>query len=266
MSATYEDKARGGLERLGLKVALEQLDQAAQQAAAQQWSYSHFLGYLLEGELNERHRRTVELNLQFARFPYLKRLGEFDWAAQPGVDRRLMEELATGRFLYEGRSVIFLGPPGVGKTHLAIALAVLSAELGHRVYFTTAMEATRRLTKAMSENRLHRELNNLVRPKLLVIDEVGYLQLDQAQASLLFQVISQRYEKGGAIVLTSNKAFSEWGDVFAGDPIMASAALDRLLHHSTVINIRGESFRLKEKRQASSSLVPCEEGEGGRQK
>lgn len=190
----------------------------------------------------------MELNLQFARFPYLKRLDEFDWAAQPGVDRRLIEELATGRFLYDGRSIIFLGPPGVGKTHLAIALGVLTAELGHRMYFTSAIETARRLSKAMSENRLHRELNNMVRPKLLIIDEVGYLQLDQAQASLLFQVISQRYEKGGAIVLTSNKAFSEWGDVFCrrrcdgiGGARPAATSLDGGQHKRRELPLKGEA-------------------------
>jgi DNA replication protein DnaC len=262
MSVAYEEKAGAGLEQLGLTTAAEHLDSACQRAAAEKWSYSHFLGYLLDGELKERHRRTVELNLQFARFPYLKRLAEFDFSAQPGVDRRLIDELATGRFLYEGRTIMLLGPPGVGKTHLAIALGVIVAELGHRVYFTTAIEMARKLSKATAENRLHRELGNLVRPKLLVIDEVGYLQLDAPQASLVFQVISQRYEKGGSIILTSNKAFSEWGEVFAGDAVMASAALDRLLHRSTVVNIRGESYRLKEKRQAaqSSIVMPAESG------
>jgi DNA replication protein DnaC len=256
MSVPYEQKAEAALQQLGLSVALAQLDQASQQAAAHNWSYSHFLGYLLDGEMQERHRRTVTLNLQFARFPYLKRLSEFDYAAQPGLDRRLTEELATGRFLAEGRSIVFLGPPGVGKTHLAIALGVITAELGHRVYFTNALEMSRRLAKAQAENRLHREMNNLTRPKLLIIDEVGYLTLDAAQGSLLFQVICQRYERNQPIILTSNKAFSEWGEVFAGDPIMAGAALDRLLHRCTVINIRGESYRLKEKRQAASNLAP----------
>jgi DNA replication protein DnaC len=258
-NVTYEEKASDGLQELGLTVACEQLDQASQQAAAQQWSYTHFLGYLLEGELSERHRKTVTLNLQFAKFPYLKGLEDFDFALQPSIDRRWVDELATGRYLQEGRNLILLGPPGVGKTHLAIALGVRCAELGHRVYFTTAIDLARKLSLAMSENRLHREIKNLTRPKLLIIDEVGYLNLDPTQASVLFQVVSQRYENQASIILTSNKAFSDWGQVFASDPIMASAALDRLLHRSTVMNIRGESYRLKEKRQAGSSQISTPE-------
>jgi len=254
MSIPFEERAASGLSELGLAVAAQHLDAACQRAAAEDWSYSHFLGYLLTGEIEERRRKTVELNLQFAKFPTLKRLCDFDFSAQPGLDRRLVEELATGRFLYEGRNLVLLGPPGVGKSHLATALGVMACELGHRVYFTTAMELARRLSLAMEQNRLHRELNRLKHPKLLIIDEVGYLTLSAAQASLLFQAICQRYEKGQAVILTSNKAFSEWGEVFAGDAIMASAALDRLLHRCTVINIRGESYRLKEKRQAGLSV------------
>lgn len=255
MSLPLEARAASGLTELGLGVAAEQLDSACQRAAAEGWNYSHFLGYLLSAELEERQRKTVELNLKFAKFPVLKRLADFDFSAQPGLDRRLVDELATGRFLYEGRNLVFLGPPGVGKSHLATALGVRACELGHRVYFTTAMELARRLTLAMEQNRLHRELNRLKHPKLLIIDEVGYLTLSAAQASLLFQAICQRYEKAQSLILTSNKAFSDWGDVFGGDTVMASAALDRLLHRCTVVNIRGESYRLKEKRQAGLSLI-----------
>jgi DNA replication protein DnaC len=258
VSVAYEQKAGAALQQLGLAVAEQQLDQAAQQAAAAGWSYTHFLGYLLDGELQFRHEKTVRLNLQFANLPYQKRLEDFDFSAQPSIDKRLIDELATGRFLHEGRNVVFLGPPGVGKTHLAIALAVLTAEMGHRIYFVTAIELARRMARAMADNRLAREIKNLTRPKLLLIDEVGYLALETAHASLLFQAVCERYEKRQAIVLTSNKPFAEWGHVFAGDTIMASAALDRLLHRSTVINVRGDSYRLKEKRQARTALSPQE--------
>jgi DNA replication protein DnaC len=177
------------LAALGLGVAQDHLDSVCQRAAAEGWSYSHFLGYLLSGEIEERRRKMVELNLQFAKFPVQKRVSDFDFTAQPGLDRRLVDELATGRFLYEGRNLVFLGPPGVGKTHLAIALGVLTCQKGHRAYFTSAMELARRLSQAMAENRLRRELTKLVHPKVLILDEVGYVALDATQASLLFQVI-----------------------------------------------------------------------------
>lgn len=254
MSAiTYEQKAAAGLEQLGLTIAREHLDTASQLAAADGWSYSHFLGYLLDGELSFRREKTIRVSLQFANLPYRKKLDDFDFMQQPSIDRRLIDELATGRFLSEGRNIVLQGPPGVGKTHLAISLGIITAELGYRIYFTSVIEMARRMAKAMAEGKLAREMNNLVRPTLLILDEVGYLALDPVQASLLFQVIANRDDKGQPIILTSNKAFSDWGDVFAGDAVMASAALDRLLHRSTVINVRGDSFRLKEKRQAGVS-------------
>jgi DNA replication protein DnaC len=137
-----------------------------------------------------------------------------------------------------------------GRTHLAISLLIHTAEFGHRVYFTTALDLARPLSKAVAENRLHRQLNGFTQPKLLVLDEVGYVSLDATQASLLFQLIAKRYEKRQPIILTSNKAFGEWGQVFGGDAVLASVALDRLLHQATVIHIRGDSYRQLARRQA----------------
>lgn len=250
MSANYEQLAADGLEQIGATTALGQLDQIAQQAAAAGWSYSHFLGRLLEAELAARRQRIIDICLNFSGLPWRKRLSDFDFSFQPSIDRTLIEELATGRYLNEGRNVIFQGPPGVGKTHLAIALGLACAEAGHRLLFLTALDLVRRMKLAFAQNRMPHYMKMLTTPKLLIVDEVGYLGLDTQQASLLFQVICVRYEKHLATIITSNKAFSEWGQVFGGDPIMASAALDRLLHRATVINIKGDSYRMREKRQA----------------
>lgn len=258
MSVVAQSQAQDALTHLGLAHAAAHLDTVAQQAAAGQWSYSHFAGVLLDGEIRERRRKRASLNLKFANFPTLKRLEDFDYSAQPSIDRRLIEELATGRYLSEGRNIVLQGPPGVGKTHIAIALGVQVAEAGNRVYFTSAMDLARKLTRAIDGNRLQNELNALQQPKVVIIDEVGYLPFDAVQASLLFQVICRRYQKNQPMILTSNKAFGEWGEVFGDDPVMASAALDRLLHRSTIINIRGESYRLREKRQAGLMTVRVE--------
>ena len=180
--------------------------------------------------------------------PWVRTLEQFDFAFQPSIDRKVIRELATTGFVERTENVVFLGPPGVGKTHLAVSLAVKAAETGYRVFFVTLETLMARLVRAQQENRLERQLQQFVYPRVLILDEVGYLPLSRNEASLFFRLLTRRYERG-SMILTSNKTFVDWGEIF-NDQVLATAILDRLLHHATTINIKGESYRLREKRKA----------------
>jgi len=248
------EQVRLRLHELGLEQAALQLDAQLEAASRNQSTYLSFLNHLLDTEISERQKRNLEVRTKLAHLPYRKTLEEFDFAFQPSIDERLIRELATMAFVSRNENVLFLGPPGVGKSHLAVALAVEAIRQGVSVYFVSLAYMIEDLRKAYTENRLDKRLRVYLRPRMLVVDEVGYLPLDSIAANLFFQVVSARYERG-SILLTSNKSFGEWGEL-VGDPILKTAILDRLLHHSHVINIRGNSYRLKEKMRSGIYGTP----------
>lgn len=236
------------LQKLKMDHLEAQLNAVCEQAAQRELDYQSFLTEALQVEWQGRFQRGIEARLRQSRFPWFKTLEQFDYDFQPSLDRRQVRELSGLSFVARAHNVVILGPPGVGKTHLAVALGVKAVEAGYSVLFHTLETLMTKLTRAQHENRLERTLKQMTYPKLLILDELGYLPLNQQEASLFFRLVVRRYERGSLIV-TSNKSFLDWGEIF-NDQILATAILDRLLHHSTTLNIKGESYRLKEKRRA----------------
>ena len=239
------EQLKDDLGYLKLTRAAEVLPALLDQARAEGLSHAQFLAGLVAEEAAAARNRRLQARLRFAHFPVRRSLDEFDFDFQPSVDRKLIADLASLRFVTEGRPILLLGQPGCGKSHLAIALATSAVQAGYRGYFTSAADLVATITSAYADGTFHSKIRTYTGPSVLVIDDVGLTPLDRAAGNAFFQVVNRRYEHGSSTIVTTNRGLPSWAELF-GDAVVAAAILDRLLHRAVVINIKGPSWRMRE--------------------
>ena len=263
-NSLYE-QLKDDLGYLGLNRSAECFATLAEEAKEQEWSHIEFLARVVGEQASATVNRKLAARLRFARFPFRRTLDDYDFQFQPSVDRKLIDDLATLRFIEENRPILFLGQPGCGKTHLAVALATTAVEAGYRGYFTTADDMVNTLVKAKREGTMATKLKTLTAPSVLVIDDVGLLPIERGGAGVFFHVVNTRYEKGHPTLITTNRGLPEWGEIF-GDPVVAAAILDRLMHNAVVFNIKGPSWRMREHHALEQATTDPDKDSGRRRR
>jgi DNA replication protein DnaC len=234
------------LQYLKLPFVAQNYESIAKQAATEQLTHVEYLSRLIEGEAAKRRDRATQRRIRLARFPVIKTVDQFRWTWPKKINRLQVQNLFRLNFIKDKANVIFLGGVGLGKTHLGTALGYAACLKGHNVLFTTAVDVINALFGAQKAGRLQAELKKYLKPSVLVLDELGYLPIDKVGADLLFQIISHRYEQG-SMIISSNRAFKQWPEIFNNDSTLTSAILDRLLHHAETVLIEGPSYRMKDR-------------------